>query len=311
MGRLANGQWIVEDLISKSPGGEFKRQEQHFRDKIEPRGNFPPEKDRYHLYVAYACPWAHRALIMRKLKGLERIISLSVVSPFMLDDGWTFKNDFPGVEYDTVLDKTYLRDVYTAADPTFSGRVTVPVLLDKKTKKIVNNESSEVIRIMNEAFNDITGNSEDFYPREFRTEIDYWNNEIYENVNNGVYKAGFAQTQDAYDEAAKKLFKTLDQVDERLSGRNFLMGAKLTEADIRLYTTLVRFDPVYYVHFKCNRRMIREYRNLSRYLHNLYEMDAFKATTKFDHIKTHYYVSQKQINPFQIVPLGPEPLTPP
>ena len=250
MGRLENGQWIVADLISKSPGGEFKRQEQHFRDKIEVRGNFPPEKDRYHLYVAYACPWAHRALIMRKLKGLERVISLSVVSPYMLDDGWTFKNDFPGVEYDTVLEKTYLREVYTAAEPTFSGRVTVPVLLDKKTKKIVNNESSEVIRIMNEAFNDITGNTEDFYPREFRTEIDFWNNEIYENVNNGVYKAGFAQTQSAYDEAAKKLFKTLDQVDERLSGRNFLMGAKLTEADIRLYTTLVRFDPVYYVHFK-------------------------------------------------------------
>jgi putative glutathione S-transferase len=308
MGQLQNGQWIVEDLIKKSTNGEFKRPEQHFRDKISPQGPFQPEKNRYHLYVSYACPWAHRSLIMRKLKGLEQVISVSVVSPYMLDQGWTFKNEFAGVESDSVFGKTYLHEVYSACDHDFTGRVTVPVLLDKKTKKIVNNESAEVIRIMNEAFNDITGNTEDFYPQELRPEIDFWNNEIYGSVNNGVYKVGFAQTQEAYEKNVKTLFKTLDQVDERLEGRPYLMGAKLTEADVRLYTTLVRFDPVYYVHFKCNRTMIRQFRNLSRYLHSLYEHDAFKSTTHFDHIKTHYYFSQKQINPFQIIPWGPEPV---
>ena len=308
MGRMENGQWIVEDLISKSPTGEFKRPEQGFRDHIGPQGPFPAEPERYHLYASYACPWAHRALIMRKLKGLERLIPLSIVSPYMLEQGWTFKSDFANVEGDPVFDKMFLKDVYAAAKPDFTGRVTVPVLLDKKSKKIVNNESSEIIRIFNEAFNSLTGNKEDFYPQEHRAEIDTWNQEIYDNVNNGVYKSGFATNQEAYEKAVHKVFETLDKVDERLQGRNFLMGSRLTEADIRLYTTLVRFDPVYYVHFKCNRTMIRDFKNLSRYLRSLYEMEAFKSTTHFDHIKTHYYVSQKQINPYQIIPWGPKPL---
>jgi putative glutathione S-transferase len=310
MGRLEHGQWIVEDLISKSPTGEFKRPEQSFRDHITPYGPFVPEKDRYHLYVAYACPWAHRALIMRKLKGLEHVISISVVSPYMLEQGWTFKSDFDGVEGDPVFDKVYLKDVYTAVKPDFTGRVTVPVLLDKKTKKIVNGESSEVIRILNESFNDFTQNKEDFYPQEHRADIDTWNQEIYDNVNNGVYKAGFATNQEAYEKSVKNVFATLDRVEERLQGRTYLMGSRLTEADIRLYTTLIRFDPVYYVHFKCNRTMIRDFRNLSRYLRSLYEIEAFKSTTHFDHIKTHYYYSQKQINPYQIIPWGPDPLFP-
>ena len=310
MGRLEHGQWIVEDLISKSPTGEFKRPEQSFRDRITPYGPYIPEKNRYHLYVSYACPWAHRAIIMRKLKGLEQIISMSVVSPYMLDQGWTFKSDFNAVVGDPVFDKMFLKDVYTAVEPNFTGRVTVPVLLDKKSKKIVNSESSEVIRILNEAFNEMTGNQEDYYPQQYRADIDTLNQEIYDNVNNGVYKAGFATTQEAYEKSVKNVFKTLDHVDERLQGKNFLMGSRLTEADIRLYTTLIRFDPVYYVHFKCNRTMIRDFKNLSRYLRNLYEIDAFKSTTHFDHIKTHYYYSQKQINPYQIIPWGPDPLFP-
>lgn len=310
MGRLEHGQWIVEDLISKSPTGEFKRPEQSFRDSITPYGPYVPEKSRYHLYVSYACPWAHRAIIMRKLKGLEQIISMSVVSPYMLDQGWTFKSDFNDVVGDPVFDKMFLKDVYTAVEPNFSGRVTVPVLLDKKSKKIVNSESSEVIRIFNEAFNEMTGNQEDYYPQQYRAEIDTLNQEIYDNVNNGVYKAGFATNQEAYEKSVKNVFATLDRVDERLQGRTFLMGSRLTEADIRLYTTLIRFDPVYYVHFKCNRTMIRDFRNLSRYLRSLYEIEAFKSTTHFDHIKTHYYYSQKQINPYQIIPWGPEPLFP-
>jgi len=307
MGRLDNGKWIVEEVISHTKDGEFKRQEQSFREIIEADGKHPPEKDRYHLYVSYACPWAHRSLIMRKLKNLEDFISISVVSPFMLEDGWSFMNDFPGVIPDSVFQKNFLREVYTKASETFSGRVTVPVLLDKKTGTIVNNESEEVIRIMNSAFNHLTGNQEDYYPEDLREEIHQWNKDIYDNINNGVYKTGFALKQEAYDKNAKNLFEALDRVDERLEGRKYLIGNKLTEADIRLYTTLVRFDPVYYVHFKCNRTMIRDFKNLSSYLKNLYEIEAFKSTTYFDHIKAHYYYSHKQINPFQIIPLGPIP----
>lgn len=303
MGRLDNGRWIVEEVISQTDDGEFKRQEQSFREVIE-----KPENNRYHLYVSYACPWAHRSLIMRKLKGLEDIISLSVVSPYMLEDGWSFENNFPGVVPDSVFQKKFLREVYTEVHDKFSGRVTVPVLLDKKAQKIVNNESEEIIRILNDGFNELTGNKEDYYPEDLREGINKWNEDIYEHINNGVYKAGFALNQKAYDKNVKDLFDALDRVEEGLSGKSFLMGERLTEADIRLYTTLVRFDPVYYVHFKCNRNMIREFKNLSRYLKDLYAIDAFKSTTDFDHIKAHYYYSHRQINPFRIIPMGPKPL---
>lgn len=303
MGRLENGRWIIEEVITETDDGEFKRQEQGFRDVIQ-----SPEKNRYHLYVSYACPWAHRTLIMRSLKGLEKIITLSVVSPYMLEDGWSFEDNFPGVLPDPVFQTKFLREVYTEALRDFSGRVTVPVLLDKKTKKIVNNESQEIIRILNDGFNEFTNNKEDYYPKDLREEINKWNLDIYENINNGVYKAGFALNQKAYDKNVRNLFSALDRVEEGLEGKEFLVGDKLTEADIRLYTTLVRFDPVYYGHFKCNRTMIREFKNLSRYLGDLYKIEAFKSTTHFDHIKAHYYYSHRQINPFQIIPVGPDPL---
>lgn len=307
MGRLDNGKWIVEDVISKTDDGEFKRQEQSFRHQIEPGGKYPPEKDRYHLYVSYACPWAHRSLIMRKLKGLEDLISVSVVSPYMLDDGWSFEDVFPGVIPDSIFQKKYLREVYTKASENFSGRVTVPVLLDKKTGEIVNNESEDIIRIMNTAFNVLTGNKEDYYPEDLKEEIHRINQDVYDNINNGVYKSGFALKQEAYDKNVKNLFEALDRVERNLEGRKYLLGDKLTEADIRLYTTLVRFDLVYYVHFKCNKKMIRDFKNLSNYLRHLYELEAFKSTTHFDHIKAHYYYSHVQINPFKIIPIGPIP----
>jgi len=303
MGRLDNGRWIVEEVITKTEDGEFKRQEQSFRQTT-----VIPEKNRYHLYVSYACPWAHRTLIMRKLKNLEDVISVSVVSPYMLENGWSFKNDFPGVIPDTVLGKEFLKDVYTAVNNTFSGRVTVPVLLDKKEKNILNNESEDIIRILNDGFNDLTENKDDYYPMDLRDEINKLNADIYANINNGVYKSGFALNQEAYDKNVLALFDALDRIEGMLENKKFLVGDRLTEADIRLYTTLVRFDPVYYVHFKCNRSMIREFKNLSRYLRELYEIEAFRETTHFDHIKAHYYYSHRQINPYQIVPLGPLPL---
>lgn len=308
MGRLENGSWIVEDVISKSSSGEFKRQEQKFRDTIADNSPYKPEAERYHLYASYACPWAHRTLIMRKLKGLERILPVSIVSPYMLEDGWTMKSDFPDVIGDPVFGKTYLREVYTKADPQFSGRVTVPILFDKKSSQIVNNESADVLRIMNSAFNGLTGNNEDYYPEHLHTEIDAINLDVYENINNGVYKTGFASNQEAYEKNYKNLFAALDRIDDRLNGRMFLVGDRLTEADIRLFTTLVRFDAVYFVHFKCNRTMIRDFKNLGNYVRRLFDIGAFRTTTNFDHIKTHYYMSHKQLNPMQIVPKGPEPL---
>ena len=232
-------------------------------------------------------------------------MTMSIVSPHMLEDGWTFKEDFPGVIPDSVLRKNFLYEIYTTADSNYSGKVTVPVLFDKKTKTIVNTESSEIIRIFNSAFNKITGDNNDFYPEELRSEIDSINDFIYDSINNGVYKTGFARTQEAYESGAKTLFAALDKIEELLSGKEFLMGSQLTEADVRLYTTLIRFDSVYHGHFKCNLRMLKEYKNLSRYLKNLYSLEAFQATTDFDHIKRHYYYSQTQINPSQVVALGP------
>jgi len=303
VGRLDKGRWIVEEVISKTDDGEFKRQEQS-----SGQTTITPERNRYHLYVSYACPWAHRTLIMRQLKKLEDVISVSVVSPYMLEDGWSFKNDFPGVIPDTVFKKEFLKDVYTAVSDTFSGRVTVPVLMDKKEKIIINNESEDIIRILNDGFNDLTGNNVNYYPVELREEINKLNADVYDNVNNGVYKSGFALNQEVYDKNVSALFEALDRIERLLENKKFLVGNRLTEADIRLYTTLVRFDPVYYVHFKCNRSMIREFKNLSRYLRELYENEAFHETTHFDHIKAHYYYSHRQINPYQIVPLGPLPL---
>lgn len=306
MGKLKSGKWIIEDIIPKSKNGEFVRNEALFRDTIIEGGKYPPETGRYHLYISLACPWASRAYIFLKLKKLEGIITLSIVSPNMMDRGWTFIQDFPGVVPDTVLNKKYLYQIYQKSDPTFTGKVTVPVLFDKKTKTIVNNESSEIIRILNSAFNKLSGDNNDFYPQALRSEIDQLNSYIYDNINNGVYKAGFALTQRSYDESVKALFLALDKIEERLEGQETLTGSVLTEADVRLFTTLIRFDPVYYVHFKCNEKMIREYKNLSRYLANLYGLKAFYETVDFDHIKQHYYYSQRQLNPHQIVPVGPK-----
>lgn len=306
MGRLNNGEWIVEDIIPKSKTGEFMRHDSTFRDIISEEGKYPPETGRYHLYISLACPWACRAYIFLKLKKLEKIITMSIVSPKMEDEGWTFKEDFPGVIPDTVLNKEFLYEIYQTADSKFSGKVTVPVLFDKKTKTIVNNESSEIIRIFNSAFNKITGDSNDFYPETLRSEIDQINSFIYDNINNGVYKAGFAKNQEVYNENVTALFDALDVIEERLEGKESLVGSIVTEADVRLFTTLVRFDTVYHGHFKCNIKMIREYKNLSRYLSNLYSLKAFKDTTDFEHIKEHYYFSHKEINPTQIVPMGPK-----
>lgn len=306
MGRLERGKWILEDVIPPSEDGEFVRQNQAFRDRIEASGPYPPASGRYHLYVSYACPWAHRTLIMRALKGLEEVISVSVVSPLMGEDGWTFSEDFPGVVPDKLFGKSLLREIYVLADPKFSGKVTVPVLFDRETRKIVNNESEEVLRILNSGFKDFATNSQDFYPSELRQDIDQLNERIYHDINNGVYKAGFARKQDVYEKHVNQLFETLDRMDLFLETKDYLVGDRLTEADIRFFTTLVRFDAVYHGHFKCNKRMIREYRNLSRYLRGLYEIPAFKMTTHFDHIKHHYYRSHPSVNPSGVVPAGPD-----
>lgn len=305
MGKLVKGKWVVEDVNPKSEDGEFVRQEQSFRSVISEKGEFKAEADRYHLYVSYACPWAHRALIMRELKGLQDLVSVSVVSPNMMDEGWTFRQDFEGSTRDHLYNFELLSQIYTMSQPDFTGKVTVPVLFDKKLKKIVNNESSEVIRIFNSAFNDLTGNQKDYFPSMLKHEIEQINGDVYENVNNGVYKCGFARTQNAYDHNVRRLFSTLDMLDKKLEGKNYLVGDQLTEADIRLFTTLVRFDSVYYLHFKCNAKQIREYKNLSQYLKGLFSQDPFKSTTHFSHIKQHYYYSHKNLNPYQIVPWGP------
>ena len=306
MGMLVDGKWQIQAVNPKTESGEYKRQVQAFRDTIEKGGKYEAEKDRYHLYVSYACPWAHRTLIFRKLKGLEDFISVSVVSPLMLDNGWTFKNDFPGVIADSINNTALLRELYVLADPKFTGRVTVPILWDKKTQSIVNNESSEIIRIFNSSFDELTGNNEDFYPSELHVEIEKINDLVYHNINNGVYKTGFATTTSAYECNFKKLFEALDVVESRLEEREFLVGQSLTEADWRLFTTLIRFDVVYVGHFKCNRNTIKEFKNISKYLKKLYDWPGVAETLNMDHIKTHYYSSHLSINPTGIVPLGPQ-----
>ena len=312
-GQLVEGQWKTQDSFADEDGS-FKRQATSFRNWIgedlqgacDDKKCFALEKGRYHMYVSYACPWAHRALIFRRLKGLEDLIDVSVVHPYMLDDGWSFRSDFDGATGDPLYRLDYLRELYTKAKSDYTGKVTVPVIWDKKNETIVNNESAEIIRIFNTAFDDITGNKTDYYPSELREEIDEVNKRIYHDVNNGVYKAGFAETQDAYEKAVRPLFETLDWIEDRLGDQDYLVGNQLTEADIRLFTTLIRFDAVYYGHFKCNLKRICDYPNLGKYTARIYNMDAVKPTVHFDHIKNHYYYSHKSVNPHRIVPVGPE-----
>ena len=313
MGKMVDGRWIEETLVRNDPSGRFVRSDTSLRNWITPDGapgaegrdGYAAEPDRYHLYVSLACPWAHRTLIVRKLKGLDEIISLSSVNAFMGADGWTFA-DGPGVIPDPVYGASHLRQVYAAAVPGYSGRVTVPVLFDKATHTIVSNESSEIIRMMNSAFVGVGANEIDLYPAALREKIDGLNAEIYERVNNGVYKAGFARTQAAYEDAVRPLFATLDQLEEWLGARRYLCGERITEADWRLFTTLVRFDPVYLGHFKCNLRRLVEYPALWAYTRELYQWPGVRETTDFEHIRRHYYTSHESINPLRFVPIGPE-----
>ena len=309
MGQLIDGVWVKGSVSSNDQKGSFKRASSVFRNKISSNhSTYLPETNRYHLYVSYACPWAHRTLIFRKLKNLESHISVDYVHPDMLDMGWSFEKNFPGTSGDSLHNKRYVHEIYQLSDKDISTKATVPILWDKKTRTIVNNESAEIIRIMNDAFNDITKNKDDYYPEKFRDQIDSINDTIYENINNGVYRSGFSKTQNSYEEAVKNLFTSLDMVNDILEGRNYLVGDILTEADIRLVPTLIRFDCVYYFHFKCNLKKISEYKNISRYLRNLFEEDAIKSTTNFEHIKRHYFYSHENINPFRIIPIGPENL---
>lgn len=307
MGLLINGKWQDQWYDTKSTGGRFIRKESAFRNWVKADGStdFKAEPERYHLYVSLACPWAHRTLIFRKLKKLEKIISISIVDHFMGAQGWTF-SDNPGCIPDSVNGATYMHQIYTTARADYTGRVTVPVLWDKKSKTIVNNESSEIIRMFNSEFNDFGDASIDFYPEAFQKDIDGINSIVYDKINNGVYKCGFATTQEAYEKAFVGLFKTLDMIEERLGRQRYLVNGKMTEADWRLFTTLVRFDAVYVGHFKCNLRRINDYPNLSNYLRELYQVPGVSETVNFTHIKRHYYESHETINPTGVVPLGPE-----
>ena len=314
MGLLVDGVWHDKWYDTAESGGRFVRTESQFRHWVTadgapgPNGDggFPAEPGRYHLYVSLACPWAHRALIFRSLKGLEEMITLSVVHWLMRDEGWTFA-DGPGVVPDTVNGAERLHEVYVEAQPGYSGRVTVPVLWDRKRGTIVNNESSEIIRMLNSAFDGVGAKPGDYYPVALRPEIEAANDRVYATLNNGVYRAGFATSQEAYEEAVNPLFDTLDWLEARLSdGRPYLLGETLTEADWRLFTTLIRFDPVYVGHFKCNRRRIADYPHLSAYTKRLYEHPGVAGTVDFDHIKRHYYESHRHINPTGIVPVGPD-----
>ena len=307
MGLLVDGKWQDKWYDTSKNGGKFERQASKFRDKVsnEDGSTFPAESDRYHLYVSLACPWAHRALIFRKLKGLEEHIDVSVVHPEMLDQGWEFK-DYPGSTGDKLYNFDYAHQIYTKAEPETTTRVTVPILWDKRTETIVNNESAEIIRIFNSGFNSLTNNEDDYYPNAQREEIDAINNMVYHDINNGVYKAGFATTQEAYEEAVTALFCALDRVEERLSKQRYLVGSKITEADWRLFTTLIRFDAVYHGHFKCNKKQIADYPNIYGYMKELYQVPGVAETVNFDHIKRHYYYSHTMINPTQVIPVGPE-----
>ena len=312
MGLLVDGVWHNQWYDTHSSDGRFIRSETQFRHWITRdgaagpcgEGGFPAEQGRYHLYVGLACPWAHRTLIFRRLKGLERHISISVVHWYMAEQGWTFAPG-EGVVADPIHHAAFMHQIYTAAQPNYSGRVTIPVLWDKQRQTIVNNESSEIIRMLNSAFDDCGALAGDYYPEELRTEIDVVNSRVYETVNNGVYRAGFATTQAAYDEAVLVLFETLDSLEERLGSRPYLCGDVVTEADWRLFTTLIRFDAVYHYHFKCNLKRIRDYPALHNLMMRLYQVPGVAETVDLTHIKGHYFGSHKTVNPTGIVPRGP------
>ncbi|KAJ7778582.1 glutathione S-transferase [Mycena maculata] len=300
--------------MKREADGSFKRVTSDFRNFIEKDGKFPPEKDRYHLYISYTCPWATRTVIVRKLKGLEDIISMTVVSPRMGSNGWAFGNidEFPGAEADPLFNSSYIKELYFRADPNYASRFTVPVLWDKKLNTVVNNESSEIIRMFNTAFNGLLPADKaklDLYPEESRAEIDTLNEWVYSDINNGVYKSGFATQQAAYEKAVTELFGALDKIEDILTGKDYLVGGRLTEADVRLFVTIIRFDPAYVGQFKCNIRTIRDgYPAVHSWLRKLYwTVPAFKDSTFFDHIKTGYYGSMANINPTGIIPVGPLP----
>lgn len=315
MGLLVEGKWQDKWYDTGKTGGRFVRQDAAFRNWITSDGSagptgeegFKAEAGRYHLYVSLACPWAHRTLIFRKLKRLEDKISITIVDPLMLEEGWTITGNFPGTLPDTVNGKTRLHEIYSLAKPDYTGRVTVPVLWDKARSTIVSNESADIIRMLNSAFNRLEGVNAtlDFYPEKLRPEIDRINKVVYDGINNGVYKAGFATTQAAYEDAVTALFDELDSVEARLASQRYLAGERLTEADWRLFTTLVRFDAVYHGHFKCNLRRIADYPSLWNYTRELYQVPGIADTVNLDHIKHHYYASHRTINPTGIVPLGP------
>ena len=314
MGQLIDGRWSDEWYDTKKSGGHFVRDTARFRNWVTSDGSagptgsggFAAESGRYHLYVSYACPWAHRTLIFRHLKGLEPHISVSVVHPLMLGHGWTFETDDHGAAGDALHGSDFMHQVYTRSQPDATGRVTVPVLWDQKTDSIVSNESSEIIRMFNSAFDHLTGNNDDYWPAEMRDAIEEVNADIYANINNGVYRSGFATSVEAYEDSVTKLFDALDRMEERLSTRRYLMGARITEADWRFFTTLIRFDAVYVGHFKCNIRRIDDYPALSGYMRELYQMPGIAATVVMPHIKRHYYASHRTINPTGIVPVGPD-----
>jgi putative glutathione S-transferase len=313
MGLLIDGDWHDQWYDTTSSGGAFQRQESRFRNWVTAdgapgpsgTGGYKAESGRYHLYVSDACPWANRAMIFRSLKGLEGHIDVSVVHPDMLSDGWTFRTDDHGATGDLLFGSRYLREIYQRADPQATTRVTVPVLWDRKTGTIVSNESAEIIRMFNSAFDGLTGNRDDYYPAALRDRIDAINARVYDAVNNGVYKAGFATTQPAYDRAVHALFDALDWLEDLLGENRYLAGDRVTEADWRLFTTLVRFDAVYHLHFKCNRRRIVDYPNLWAYARELYQWPGVAGTINFDHIVRHYHYSHDSINPHRIVPINP------
>lgn len=312
MGLLIDGQWHTDWYDTESTGGKFKRKQSHFRHWVTADGTAGPTGDsgfkaeigRYHLYVSLACPWAHRALIFRALKGLQDMVSVSVVNAYMGDDGWTFLPD-AGVVADSVNHVTFVRDLYTLAQADYTGRVTVPILWDKQQNTIVSNESSEIIRMFNSAFDHLGAKAGDYYPKALQVDIDDMNNLVYSNINNGVYKAGFATTQAAYEKAFDALFAALDKIDAHLTDKRYLVGQQITEADWRLFTTLIRFDAVYVGHFKCNYRRIKDYKALSGYLRDLYQQPKVEETVNMDHIKAHYYGSHPSINPTGVIPAGP------
>ncbi len=314
MGQLIDGQWSRADTIAAgSPDGRFHRARTSFRNWITPdgaagpsgTGGFRAEAGRYHLYVSYACPWAHRTLIFRAIKGLAPLIDISVVHPDLLEDGWSFARDFDGTTGDRLHESRFLRDLYIRADPKVSTRVTVPVLWDRERATIVSNESADIIRMFNSAFDALTDNHHDYWPEPLRAQIETVNHRIYETVNNGVYRAGFATGQSAYDEAVTALFDTLDWLESHLAANRYLLGSRLTEADWRLFPTLARFDLVYHTHFKCNRRRLVDYPNLWAYARELHQWPGVAETVRPDHFVRHYYHSHQGINPHRIVPINP------